>query len=172
MDDSEWFKAFLSVSSRIDYIYHFRYRLLLVRFQICMMYVLSWSTTSELEPVNRLETIWGVCTPHAFAVEFPVLQRVLDNVFAYRCDIVTFSRIPPIFPALFPAFLVIFFYSSNYHLNSKADKRLSLFRSEYSAILSEMLSLTQSPTFSVTASRNQPGIYVNAEKRASTQKSY
>ena len=110
MDDSEWFKAFLSVSSRIDYIYHFRYRLLLVRFQICMMYVLSWSTTSELKPVNRLETIWGVCTPHAFAVEFPVLQRVLDNVkFAYRCDIVTVSRIPPIFPALFPLFWLFFF---------------------------------------------------------------
>ena len=35
---------------------------------------------------------------------FPVLQRVSDNVFAYRCDIVTASRIPLIFLVLFPLF--------------------------------------------------------------------
>ena len=111
----------LSVSSRIDYIYHFCYPLL-VRFQICIMYVLSWSTTSELKPVNGFETIWGACTPHTFAVRtgwsFPALQWVSDNVFAYRCDIVTVSRIPPILPVLFPLLWLFFLVirETKYHL--------------------------------------------------------
>ena len=136
MNDSEWFKALECLFS--DWLY-IPLLLPFVVSEISDMHnvriILKYYLWAEA-CLNGFETIWGVCTPHAFAVRtgwsFPVLQRVSDNVFAYRCDIVTASRIPLIFLVLFPLFWLFSLIrvtttlSLSYFIPSKASDCLYL----------------------------------------------